>query len=99
MSKLIMPALAMMLTATSAHAADRPTPVRAPSQMTSSEIKAFNEGLDSDDPQYIRCRKIEETGSLVKKVRTCKTNEQWRALADRVRDEMGTSMSGGTNGN
>ena len=27
---------------------------------------------------YIKCRKIEEIGSWVKKARVCRTNEQWK---------------------
>jgi hypothetical protein len=83
MSKLLFPAIGLALAATSAHAADnRLPPDRSPSQMTSTEIKAYNQGLTSDDANYIRCRKDEVIGSLVKKLRVCKTNAQWRATID-----------------
>ena len=58
--------------------ADRAPPTRAPSLMTSTEIAAFNQGLEQSHPYYIKCRKIEETGSLVKKARVCRTNEDWK---------------------
>lgn len=60
--------------------ADRTAPDRPPSTMTSSEIKAHNEGLPMTHPYYVKCRKIEEIGSLVKKARVCHTNEQWKQL-------------------
>ena len=46
--------------------------------MSHSEIKAFNEGLERDHPYYIVCRKLEVTGSLVRKNRVCLTNDEWR---------------------
>lgn len=64
--------------AVQASAADERTPPDRPaSTMTSKEIAAFNEGLDSKHPYFIRCRRLEETGSLVRKARVCRTNEQW----------------------
>lgn len=59
-------------------ALDRDPPEKAPSAMTNKEIAAYNEGLDANHPYYIKCRKIEETGSLVKKARVCRTNEDWK---------------------
>ena len=61
-------------------AAGRTAPDRPPSTMTSSEIKAHNEGLPPTHPYFVKCRKIEEIGSLVKKARVCHTNEQWKQL-------------------
>jgi hypothetical protein len=49
-----------------------------PKAMSQSEIRAFNTKLDSTHPFYIRCEKREETGSLVKKLYSCRTNEQWK---------------------
>ena len=46
--------------------------------MTNAEIKAYNDGLAMTHPDYIKCRKIEESGSWVKKARVCRTNEQWK---------------------
>ena len=37
-------------------------------------------GLASTHPDFIKCRKIEEIGSLVKKARVCHTNDEWKKL-------------------
>ena len=60
-------------------------PLRAPldrpaSTMTNAEIKAYNVGLAPTHASYIKCRKIEEIGSLVKKARVCHTNDEWKKL-------------------
>lgn len=57
---------------------DRDPPEKAPSAMTNKEIAVYNEGLDANHPYFIKCRRIEETGSLVKKARVCRTNEEWK---------------------
>ena len=56
-------------------------PDRPPSSMTSTEIRAYNEGLDSRHPNYIRCRKDPVVGSLARKLRVCRTNEEWKRFA------------------
>jgi hypothetical protein len=71
---LVCPAMALATDAVT----DRDPPEKMPSAMTNKEIADYNEGLDVNHPYYIRCRKIEETGSLVKKARVCKTNEAWK---------------------
>ena len=48
---------------------------------------APTEKLDPRDPNYMRCRKILETGSLVKKQRICKTNAEWAEYIERSRKE------------
>ena len=58
----------------------RPPLDRPASTMTGSEIRAYNVGLAPTHPDFIKCRKIEEIGSLVKKARVCHTNEQWKRL-------------------
>lgn len=53
------------------------------------------------DDNKIRCRKIEVTGSLVRKTKVCKTVAEWRAIGDKgnrnVRDlvESGQVCAGG----
>ncbi len=53
----------------------------------------------ADPDQKIKCRKIEVTGSLVKKGKVCKTVAEWRAIAEnnnylaRKMVEDGTSKS------
>ncbi len=51
-------------------------------RMTPRDIKTFNANLPKSHPYYIRCVASLETGSLVKKVRACKTNQQWRRADD-----------------
>jgi hypothetical protein len=64
-----------------AYADEKAPPDRAPSLMTPTEIRAFNEGLDPAHPYYIRCRKDPVVGSLVRKLRVCRTNEEWKRFA------------------
>ena len=84
----ILPALAVAvllaapaaLAAETAAPADRAPPPKAPSAMTPTEIKAYNEGLAQTHPYYIKCRKTLAIGSLVKKNRVCYTNEKWKEV-------------------
>lgn len=57
--------------------------------------------LDPKDPNYLRCRKIAVTGSLVKKERICKTNAEWAKAqedAQKNADDLITRNRTGTNG-
>src|SRR3546814_19615127 len=73
----ILPALAVAvllaapaaLAAETAAPADRAPPPKAPSAMTPTEIKAYNEGLAQTHPHYIKCRKTLAIGSPVTKNR------------------------------
>src|SRR3546814_7254147 len=84
----ILPALAVAvllaapaaLAAETAAPADRAPPPKAPSAMTPTEIKAYNEGLAQTHPHYIKCRKTLAIGSLVKKNRVCYTNAKWKEV-------------------
>jgi hypothetical protein len=85
-------------------AADKQPPSRMPSEMTPSEIKAYNADINADHPYYIKCRKTEVIGSLARKLRVCRTNEQWKEASakgnDSTRETLeGFARSGGTNGN
>lgn len=73
--------LATILVMTSAPAAAGPV-VTGPILMTTSEIRAYNATLTPDHPNYIRCVRDAETGSLVKRTRTkvCRTNQEWARL-------------------
>lgn len=59
----------------------------------------------SEDDQRIRCRRIEITGSLVRRERVCKTVAEWRRLSERgndvARDIVGSGnvCAGGSCGN
>lgn len=57
-----------------------------PKEMSRSEINKFNAKLSRTHPYFIRCVRSGETGSLVKKSYSCRTNEKW-ALADRIGSE------------
>jgi len=81
MRSIIIAALPLALICSPVQAAnpnERTPPDRAPSLMTSTEIAAFNKGLEAKHRYFIKCRRLEETGSLVKKARVCRTNEQWK---------------------
>lgn len=74
---------------------------RTPSEMSGAEIDAYNRGRAATDPGYIRCRRIEQAGSLVKKSRVCNTNAEWRRITDRgnqdARDTFDTIARGWSN--
>lgn len=53
-----------------------------PVAMTSAEIRRYNASLDRAHPAYIRCERSLETGSLVKKRTSCRTNAEWRRVHD-----------------
>lgn len=74
-----------------------------PRAMTPKQIRAFNATVPRDHPYYIRCVSKPETGSLVKKITSCRTNEQW-AKADAIgnqnaRDTYEAMTSKATNSN
>jgi len=68
---------------------------------------ASNEGVRApesqvtDPDQKIKCRKVDVTGSLVKRGKVCKTIAQWRAIFDNNNElarkmvEDGTTRAGG----
>ena len=81
------------LTATPVAASEDGTPLaRTPSEMSGAEIDAYNQGRMATDPDYIRCRRIEQAGSLVKKLRVCNTNAEWRRITDKGNQEARDSM-------
>lgn len=53
------------------------TGLKSASMMTPTEIREHNKALTNKDANYIRCRKFDEIGSLVRKARVCKTNAEW----------------------
>lgn len=70
-------ALTLILAAPALAAGDKQPPDRMPSEMTPTEIRAYNSDIDPAHPYYIKCRKTEVIGSLAKKLRVCRTNDQW----------------------
>ena len=79
MSTLYVIALAQAVSMTPAVARET---VDGPVVMTPAEIKAYNAELSRDDPAYIRCVRTLETGSLVKKITSCRTNAEWTRVHD-----------------
>lgn len=43
--------------------------------------------VDRRAPDYVRCRILDVTGSLVKKEKVCKTNQEWEELRSRNNSE------------
>ncbi len=103
MRLVIVAALGLCMAAPVA-AGDKQPPDRMPSEMTPTEIKAYNADIDASHPYYIKCRKSDTMGSLVKKLRVCRTNEQWKEAStknnDYTRETLeGMARTGGTNNN
>ena len=95
-------AMLIALPAVSAVASENQMPLgRAPSEMSGDEIDAYNQGRMATDADYIRCRRIEQVGSLVKKLRVCNTNAEWKRVTDKgnqdARDSMETLARGWSN--
>lgn len=69
--------------------------------LAANTAEAAPEITDPKDPNYMRCRKISVTGSLVKKERICKTNAEWARANEDARnnaeDLVGRNRTG-TNG-
>ncbi len=77
-----MPPLLLILALSQAAAAAPAPDYPGPHRMTPSQIRTYNASLARDDPAYIRCRREEETGSLVRARSTCRTNAEWRRIED-----------------
>lgn len=45
--------------------------------MSPAEIRASNAGRDRRHPYYIRCKHEPLPGSLLRQMRSCRTNHQW----------------------
>jgi hypothetical protein len=50
-------------------------------KMKMSQIREFNAGLSKEHRYYIICRTDNITGSLAQRARTCRTREDWDAMA------------------
>lgn len=97
-------AAAMILALTNAPAAAAAPVVvtTGPVKMKPSEIRAYNSAYPRTHPNYIRCQRVEETGSLVRKSSVCRTNEEWdriEAIGNReAREATENLQRGWTNG-
>lgn len=85
----------ILLTAAVAAAEPPPQPSAPPAmdprQMNAQEIRAHNANLQSGDPNYIRCERTTEIGSLIARHRSCRTNAQW-AAADEIGNANGREV-------
>lgn len=72
--------IALAAAAATIPAAELPVLDKDPTRMSQSEIRAFNKGRAATDPDFIRCVRREETGSLVRRSFTCHTVSQWAAM-------------------
>jgi hypothetical protein len=60
-----------------------PPLTRDPRSMSQTEIRNYNANRERNAPDFIRCVRREETGSLARKTFSCRTNAQW-AQADQI---------------
>jgi len=63
-----------------------------PKKMSQAEIRAHNAKLEKTDPNYIRCVKSAQIGSLVARDFSCRTVAQWNR-ADRVGNDEARQIS------
>jgi hypothetical protein len=54
--------------------------ISGPIAMSRAQIRDYNAKLSRDHPSYIRCVRNLDTGSLVKKTTSCRTNAEWRRV-------------------
>ncbi|PLK27270.1 hypothetical protein [Novosphingobium sp. TH158] len=91
-----------VLLAVSTAAGAAPELTTGPIKMKPSEIKAYNASLTKEHPNYIRCRRERETGSLVKGKMTCRTNQEWARIEgignDSAREAVEGLQKGWSNG-
>lgn len=83
--------IAMLLANSAAVATDLQL-TSGPIRMTASQIREYNSHLNPDHPNYIRCVRVEDTGSLVRKRPVCRTNQQW-AIADEAGNREGRDIA------
>jgi hypothetical protein len=81
-----------------------PATIEGPIVMSRAQIRDYNATLSRDHPRYIRCVRELNTGSLVKKTTSCRTNAEWQRAeltgnedASRLIEKVQTS--GSTRGN
>ena len=73
----VAPVLALAAGDRARPAIKRNIPDDPPSAMANSAIAEHNKKLDAVHSDFIKSRKLDVIGSLVKKTRVCRTNEQW----------------------
>lgn len=91
MQRLILTAVALFVAG--------PAAGQAPIIADATPVSSADPADDAD--QQVRCRRLPVTGSLVRRIRVCKTVAEWRRLSDRANDtvrdqfEDGLICSGG----
>jgi hypothetical protein len=75
-----------------------PATITGPIRMKPSEIRAYNAGLAPNHPNYIRCVTEVATGTLAKKTRTCRTNQEWARLGADGNDKARALIDGARTG-
>ncbi len=70
---------AVLMTATAPVAPQAPAAEFNPRTMSQREIRTHNSSLARDDPDFIRCVRSTDTGSLIARNYSCRTNQQWVA--------------------
>ncbi|MGH6785454.1 MAG: hypothetical protein ACREBO_01380 [Novosphingobium sp.] len=80
MSVLLTAALLFAAEAVAASPGDIAEP--NPRAMSQGEIRAYNAKLGRDDPNYIKCKRSADTGSLIARNYSCRTNRQWAKAED-----------------
>lgn len=80
MTAYLLFSLAAAVATPAAPEADLPVLAKDPTLMSQGEIRTFNKGRSATDPDFIRCVRREETGSLVRRSFTCHTVSQWAAM-------------------
>ena len=73
---------ALILTAGAPEAAVPQVTELDPRSMSQREIHQHNASLTRDDPDYIRCVRSTDTGSLIARSYSCRTNRQWVAAEE-----------------
>ena len=69
--------LLLMLAAEASGGATALTVEPNPKTMSRSQIRTHNAALNKTHPFYIRCVKTADTGSLIARNYSCRTNRQW----------------------
>lgn len=95
-------AIVALTLANAGTATAEPQVIQGPIKMKASEIRAYNARLSPDHPNYIRCARVEETGSLIRKTKVCRTNQEWARIEGAgnivAREAVENLQKGWTNG-
>lgn len=101
MRYLLSATLAIVTISSASAQTPAPAPAPAPAQAaataseTGKSVKSSSDTVSGAD-QSIRCRKVEVTGSLVKKGRVCKTLAEWRQITESSNDLARKMVEDGT---